>query len=166
MYFNLTNYGFLVVPLLGYGSYSRILNPLDDPERLHSLCSNTLVRSAYVLRITMPIELCITYPEMLVFAHTRLAIVSRPLMPCWELTCIDFLYDAHLHLTFLFDRFKCLRLFANLRFSSIIQRSFMLETKYSSCPWFVSVFASHQHWFCVVKTCGHCVHIKHNKKKS
>jgi len=78
MYFNLTNYGFLVVPLLGYGSYSRILNPLDDPERLHSLCSNTLVRSAYVLRITMPIELCITYPEMLVFAHTRLAIVSRP----------------------------------------------------------------------------------------
>jgi len=30
----------------------------------------------------MPIELCITYPEMLVFAHTRLAIVSRPLVPC------------------------------------------------------------------------------------
>jgi len=43
-----------------------------------------------------------------VFAHTRLAIVSRPLMPCWETTCIDFLYDAHLHSTFLFDCFKCL----------------------------------------------------------
>jgi len=36
--------------------------------------------SAYVLHITMPIKLCITYPEMLVFAHTRLAIVSGPLM--------------------------------------------------------------------------------------
>ena len=45
--------------------------------------------------------------RMLVFAHTKLAIVSGPLMPCWETTCIDFLYDAHLHSTFLFDRFKC-----------------------------------------------------------
>jgi len=36
----------------------------------------------YVLHIIMPIELCITYPEMLVFAHTRLVIVSGPLMPC------------------------------------------------------------------------------------
>ena len=41
-----------------------------------------LVWSACVLHITMPIELCITYPEMWVFAHTRLAIVSGPLMPC------------------------------------------------------------------------------------
>ena len=52
---------------------------------LHANCGgNTrrLVWSAYVLHITMPIELCITYPEMLVFAHTRLAIVSGPLMPC------------------------------------------------------------------------------------
>ena len=48
------------------------------------------VWSAYVLHITMPIELCITYPEMLVFTHTRLAIVLEPLMPCWETTCIDF----------------------------------------------------------------------------
>jgi len=38
----------------------------------------------------MPIELCITYPEMLVLTHTRLAIVSEPLMPCCETTCIDF----------------------------------------------------------------------------
>jgi len=38
------------------------------------------LRAAY--RLTMPTELCITYPEMLVFAHTRLAIVSGPLMPC------------------------------------------------------------------------------------
>jgi len=28
------------------------------------------------------LSLCITCPEMWVFAHTRLAIVSRPLMPC------------------------------------------------------------------------------------
>jgi len=41
------------------------------------------------------------------FAHTMLAIVSGPLMPCWETICIDFLYDAHLHST-LFNRFKCL----------------------------------------------------------
>ena len=37
--------------------------------------------------------------------------------------------------------------------------------KCSSCPWIVLVFASHQYWFCVVKVCGHCVHIKRNKKK-
>ena len=95
------------------------------------------VWSAYVLHITMPIELCITYPEMSVFAHTRLPIVLGPLMPCWEKTCIDFLYDAHLHPTFLFDRFECLMLFTNLHFSSIFQRSCM-ETKCSSCPWIVS----------------------------
>ena len=45
-----------------------------------------------------------------------------------------FLCDAHLHPTFLFDRFKCLMLFANLHFSSIIQRSCMVETKRSSWP--------------------------------
>ena len=38
----------------------------------------------------------------------------RTLMPCWETICIDFLYDSHLHLTFLFDRFKCLMPFTNL----------------------------------------------------
>ena len=119
---------------------------------------------------TMPIELCITYPEVLVFAHTRLAIVSEFLMPCWETSCIDFLYDAHLHPTFLFDSFKCLMLFTNLHFSSIIQRSCMLETKCINCPWIVSVFASHQYCFCVVKICGHCavvvVHTKHKIVRS
>ena len=45
-----------------------------------------------------------------------------------------FFKDAHLHPTFLFDRFKCLMLFTNLRFFSIIQRSCMVETKCSSCP--------------------------------
>jgi len=30
----------------------------------------------------MPIELCLRYPEMLVFAHTMIAIESGPLMPC------------------------------------------------------------------------------------
>jgi len=29
----------------------------------------------------------------------------------------------------------------------------------------VSVFASHQYCFCVVKICGHCVHTKHKKSK-
>ena len=43
-----------------------------------------------VLHIAMPIELCITYLEMWVFAHTRLAIVSGPLMPCSQTICIDF----------------------------------------------------------------------------
>ena len=119
------------------------------------------VWSACLLHMTM---VCITYPEMLVFAHTRLAIVSGPLMPCWETTCIEFLYDAHLHPTFLFDRFKCLMLFTNLHFSSIIQRSCIVETKCRSCPWVVSVFASHQYYFCVVKICGHCVHTKHKEK--
>ena len=109
-----------------------------------------LVWSDYVLHVTMPIELCITYPEMWVFAHTRLAIVSRPFMPCSETTCIDFLYDAHLHTTFWFDRFNCLMLFTNLHFSSILQHSCM-ENKCSSCPWIVSEFASLQYCFCVVK---------------
>ena len=72
-------------------------------------------------------------------------------MPCWETTCIDFLYDAHLHPTFLFDRLKCLMLFTNLHFSSIIQSSYMVETECSSCSWVVSVFASHQYCFCVAK---------------
>ena len=128
------------------------------------LCTRRPVWSAYVLQIIMPIELCITYPEMLVFAHTRLAIVSGPLMPCWETTCIDFLYDAHLYPTFLFDRLKRLVLFTNLHFSSIIQRFCMVETECSSCSWVVSVFASHQYCFCVVKICGHCVHTKHKQK--
>ena len=108
------------------------------------------VWSAYVRHITMPSDLCITNPEMLVFAHIRLAFVSGPLMPCWETTCIDFLYDAHLHPTFLFDRFKCLMLFTNLHFSSIIQRSCMVETECNSCSWVGSVFTSHQYCFCVL----------------
>ena len=41
----------------------------------------------------------------------------------------------------------------------------MVETKCSSCPWIVSVFASHQYCFCVAKICGHCAHIKHKKSK-
>jgi len=36
------------------------------------------------------------------------AIMSGPLMPCWETTCIDFLWDAHLHPTIVSHRFKCL----------------------------------------------------------
>ena len=107
----------------------------------------------------------ITYPDMLLFAHTRLSIVSEPLMSCWETTCIDFLYDTHFHPIFLYDRFKCLMLFTNLHFSSIIQRSSIVETECSSCSWIVSVFASDQYCFCVVKICGHCVHTTHKKSK-
>ena len=81
--------------------------------------THRLVWTAYVLRITVLTELWITYPEMLVIAHTRLHIVSGPLMPCWETICIDFLYNTHLHLTFSFDRFKCLMLFTNLNFPQI-----------------------------------------------
>jgi len=77
--------------------------------------------------------------------------------------CINFLYDAHLHPTFLFDGFKCLVLFTNLHFSSMIQHSCM-ETKCSSCLWIVSEFASHQYCFCVVIICGHYVHTKHKKE--
>ena len=62
-----------------------------------------------------------------------------------------FFKDAHLHPTFLFDRFKCFIFFTNLHFSSIIQRSCMVETKCSSCSWVVSEFTSHQYCFCVVK---------------
>jgi len=53
----------------------------------------------------------------------------------------------------------------NTHFSSIIQHSWM-ETKCSSCPWIISEFASHQHCFCVVKICGHCVHTNHKKVRS
>jgi len=42
------------------------------------------------------------------------AIVSGPLMPCWETTCIDFLLNAHLYTTILSHHFKCLMLFTNL----------------------------------------------------
>jgi len=56
--------------------------------------------------------------------------------------------------TFLFDRFKCLMLFTNLHFFSIIQRSCMMENKCSSSWWIVLVFASHQYCFCAVKRCG------------
>jgi len=76
--------------------------------------THRLVRSVYVLCTTMLNKLCITYPEMLAFAHTKLTIVSGPLMLRWETTCIDCLCDAHLHPTFLFDRFKGLLLFTKL----------------------------------------------------
>ena len=125
------------------------------------LCTRRPVWSAYVLQIIMPIELCITYPEMLVFAHTRLAIVSGPLMPCWETTCINF-YTMHIFI----QLFKCLMLFTNLHSSSVIQCSCMVETECSSRSWVVSVFESHLYCFCVVKICGHCIHTKQKKSKS
>ena len=55
--------------------------------------------------------------------------------------------------------------YKNLHFSSIIQSSCMMEIKCSICPWIVSMFASHQYCFCVVKICGHCEHTKHEKSK-
>ena len=74
----------------GSGSERRAVNQQLNRRIFRELNSITLaempsklipVWSAYALHITMPIELCITYPEMLAFAHTRLAIVSGPLMP-------------------------------------------------------------------------------------
>ena len=74
----------------GSGSERRAVNQQLNRRIFRELNSITLaempsklipVWSAYALHITMPIELCITYPEMSVFAHTRLAIVSGPLMP-------------------------------------------------------------------------------------
>jgi len=62
------------------------------------------------------------------------------------------IYDAYLHPTFCSIASNVLMLFTNLHFSSIIQRSCMMETnKCSSCWWIVLVFVSHQHYFCVVK---------------
>ena len=104
--------------------------------------------------------------NVIVRPHLVKSIVSGPLMPCWETTCIDFLYDAHLHPSFLFDCFQCLILFTNLHFSSIIQRSCVVDTECSSCSWVVSVFASHQYCLCVVKICGNCVHTKQKKVRS
>ena len=75
-------------------------------------------------------------------------------------------YDAHLHPTFLIDRFKCLWLFINLHFSSIIQRSSTMETKCSGCPWIASVFACQKYCFCVVKNMWTmCTHQAEKRKK-
>ena len=52
---------------------------------------------------------------------------------------------------FLSDRFKCPMLFTNLHFSSIIQHSCMMAPNCNSCWCSVSVFASHQYCFSVLK---------------
>jgi len=78
------------------------------------------------------------------------------LIPCWETTCIDFSYYAHLHPTVLFVYFNWLMLFTNLHFSSIIQSSGMMETNCSSCWCIVSVFATHQFCFCAAKIKNVC----------
>ena len=109
--------------------------------------------------------------SMIVFFYISVSSLPLPCMP--ETTAlrveVKTLYRFFIRCTsssnFLFDRFKCLLLPTNLHFSSIIQRSFM-ETKCCSCPWIVSVYASHQYCFCVVKICGHCVHTKHKKVRS
>ena len=56
-------------------------------------------------------------------------------------------------------------LFTNLHFSSIIQRSCMMEAKCSSSWWIVSVFASPQYYFCVVKKCVGCVYTRSIQKE-
>jgi len=60
----------------------------------------------------MPNELCITYPEMQVFAHTKLTLMSGPLMPlpCLETICMASLADVNLHI-FLSDHFKGLMVY-------------------------------------------------------
>jgi len=56
------------------------------------------------------------------FAHTKLTIVSGPLMSCLATICMVLLNDVHLHITFLSDRIKSQMHFTNLPFSKIIQR--------------------------------------------
>jgi len=55
----------------------------------------------------------------------------RTLMPCWKTSCIDFLDAAHLHLTFLPDRFKCLMLFTKssffLNYSKLLYNGYQLQ---------------------------------------
>jgi len=48
----------------------------------------------------MSTKLCIRYPEMLVFTHTKLTTVSGHLMPCLETICITSYNSGQLHLTF------------------------------------------------------------------
>ena len=67
-----------------------------------------------------------------------------------------FFMRCHLHPIFLFVRFKCLMLSTNLHFSSIIQSPCMMATNCSSCWCIVSVFASNQCCFCVVKRKNVC----------
>ena len=81
--------------------------------------TRSLVRSTYALHTIKPSELCFTYPEMYEFANTKLSIVSRLLIPCWEMICTDF-HVVHLHLTFLSDLFISPMFFTSLGFSSII----------------------------------------------
>jgi len=104
---------------------------------------NTIVWSAYTQHIIMPTELCITYPEVEVFVHTKLAIVSRLLIPYWQIIYIAFDNVVYLHLTFLSDLFNCLMLFTNLHFSSIISCSCTTVTNWYSCWCAIPVYASH-----------------------
>jgi len=118
-----------------------------------------LVWRAHTLPTAIPItctELFITYPEMEMFAHTKLPIVSGHLVPSLE-TIYIMLYNAfynvaHLHLTFSSDRFKCLMLFTNLHFSSTTQGSCITVTHCSSCWCIVSgaYFSSVFNCFCVL----------------
>jgi len=62
--------------------------------------AHRLVWSAHAFHVTMPTESCIAYPELQMFAHTKLTIVSGPQMHCWETTYISFYNAAHLYLTF------------------------------------------------------------------
>ena len=82
----------------------------------------------------------------------------------WEIICTASCNVVHLHLTLLPYLFKCLMLFTNLHFSSIIQHSCM-ENKWSSCLWIVSEFASHQYCFCVVNMWTLCTHQAWKSKK-
>jgi len=125
-----------------------------------------LVWSDYVLHITMPIELCITYPEMWAFAHTRLAIVSGPLMPCWETTLYWFFIRCTSSSNFFIRLLQMSNAFYKSSFclnyySTLLYGGDRLQQLFVS----FSVFASHQYCFCVVKICGHCVHTKHKKSK-
>jgi len=76
-------------------------------------------------------------------------------MPGFKTICITFHNVAHLHLILLSEHFKCLMLFANLQFFSIIQRSCMTVT---NCWCIVLVYASHQHCLSIAIKNFHVLH--------
>jgi len=88
-----------------------------------------LVYNGYELPIAMRTELCTTYPEMQVFSSPRQGNhYVETLMLCSETMCMVLFNDAQLHPIFLSDCSKCLMLFTNINFSTIIQRSCMTVT--------------------------------------
>jgi len=100
-----------------------------------------------------------------VFAHTKLVIVSRLLIPYWEIICrVLQCCASSSNLTLLSDLFiKCLVPFTNLTFSSIIWSSCMTVTNWYSCWCAVPAHAFHQYCFCITTKILPCAALKFRK---